>query len=69
VIISREDIKTVGRYQDSWKISRQLEDIKTVGRYQPFPGGNYKILYTFHDEPSGNTFEITRDIIIIARAR
>jgi hypothetical protein len=38
----------------------------TVVRSQssPFPEGIYKVLYTVHDEPSGNTFEITKDVTI-----
>ena len=36
----------------------------TLSQSSPFPEGNYKVLYTVHDEPSGNTFEITKDVTI-----
>ena len=48
--------------------NKELNLIITLSQSQPFPGGNYKVLYTVHDESSGNTFEITKDITI-ARAR
>jgi hypothetical protein len=38
----------------------------TLSQSAPFPEGNYKLLYTVHDEPSGNAFEMTKDITISA---
>ena len=48
--------------------NKELNLIITLSQSQPFPEGNYKVLYTIQDEPSGNTFEITKNIAI-ARAR
>lgn len=36
----------------------------TLSQSSPFPEGDYALMYTVHDEPSGNTFEIAKDITI-----
>lgn len=44
--------------------NREVNLVITLSQSSPFPEANYKVLYTVHDEPSGNTFEITKDIAI-----
>lgn len=36
----------------------------TITQTSPFPPGNYTITYTIHDENSGNTFTIDKEIVI-----
>ncbi|MGD9535171.1 MAG: hypothetical protein AB7V56_15555 [Candidatus Nitrosocosmicus sp.] len=36
----------------------------TITQTSPFPPGNYIITYTIHDENSGNTFTIDKEIVI-----
>lgn len=38
----------------------------TLSQSAPFPEGNYRLLYTIHDEPSGNTFEISKAVNIVS---
>lgn len=38
----------------------------TLSQSEPFPDGDYKVEYTVHDEPSGNTFKIIKDVTISA---
>lgn len=36
----------------------------TISQSEPFPLGDYQLLYTVHDGPSGHTFDIAKDITI-----
>jgi hypothetical protein len=44
--------------------NKEINLIITLSQSNPFPQGDYKLLYTIHDEPSGNTFELTKDVKI-----
>ena len=44
--------------------NKEVNLVITLSQSSPFPEGNYKVLYTVHDEPSGNTFEISKDVVI-----
>jgi len=46
--------------------NKEVNLVITLSQSSPFPEGNYELLYTVHDEPSGNTFEISKDITISA---
>lgn len=70
VITDTED-NVLGGFQDlpiseiiSHHQNKEVNLVITLSQSSPFPEGNYKVLYTVHDEPSGNTFEITKDITI-----
>jgi len=52
----------LGGFQDHQ--NKEVNLVVTLSQSSPFPEGNYKVLYTFHDEPSDNTFEITKDVTI-----
>ena len=38
--------------------------IITVNQSTPFPPGNYMLKYTIHDVPSGNSFDIVKNVMI-----
>ena len=46
--------------------NKEVNLVITLSQSSPFPEGNYELLYTVHDEPSGNTFEVSKDITISA---
>jgi hypothetical protein len=44
--------------------NKEINLVITLSQTSPLPEGDYKVLYTVHDQPSGNTFEITKDVTI-----
>ena len=44
--------------------NKELFMIITVNQSTPFPPGNYMLKYTIHDVPSGNSFDIVKNIMI-----
>jgi hypothetical protein len=44
--------------------NKEINLVITLSQSQPFPAGDYRLLYTIHDEPSGSTFELTKDVKI-----
>lgn len=71
LVITDTEGNVLGEFQDlpiseiiSHHQNKEVNLVITLSQSSPFPEGNYKVLYTVHDEPSGNTFEITKDITI-----
>lgn len=71
LVITDTEGNVLGGFQDlpiseiiSHHQNKEVNLVITLSQSSPFPEGNYKVLYTVHDEPSGNTFEITKDITI-----
>ena len=71
LVITDTEGNVLGGFQDlpiseiiSHHQNKGVNLVITLSQSSPFPEGNYKVLYTVHDEPSGNTFEITKDITI-----
>jgi hypothetical protein len=44
--------------------NKEVDLTITVSQNPPFPEGNYKLLYRVYDKPSGNTYDIAKDITI-----
>jgi len=73
LVITDTEGSVLGGFQDlpiseiiSHHQNKELNLLITLSQSTPFPEGNYDLLYTVHDEPSGNTFEITKGITISA---
>jgi hypothetical protein len=71
LVITDTEGNVLGGFQDlpiseiiSHHQNKEVNLVITLSQSSPFPEGNYKVLYTVHDEPSGNTFEITKDVTI-----
>jgi hypothetical protein len=71
LVITDTEGNILGGFQDlpiseiiSHHQNKEVNLVITLSQSSPFPEGNYKVLYTVHDEPSGNTFEITKDVTI-----
>jgi hypothetical protein len=71
LVITDTEGNVLGGFQDlpiseiiSHHQNKEVNLVITLSQSSPFPQGNYKVLYTVHDEPSGNTFEITKDVTI-----
>ena len=71
LVITDTEGSVLGGFQDlpvseiiSHHQNKELNLIITLSQSSPFPEGSYNLVYTVHDEPSGNTFEITKDITI-----
>ena len=48
--------------------NKELYMIVTVNQSTPFPPGNYVLKYTIHDVPSGNSFDIMKDVVISSQS-
>lgn len=73
LVITDTEGNVLGGFQDlpiseiiSHRQNKEVNLVVTLSQSSPFPEGPYKLLYTVRDEPSGNTFEITKDITIAA---
>lgn len=73
LVITDTEGNVLGGFQDlpiseiiSHHQNKEVNLVITLSQSSPFPEGNYELLYTVRDEPSGNTFEITEDITISA---
>jgi len=73
LVITDTEGNVLGGFQDlpisqiiSHHLNKEVNLVITLSQSAPFPEGNYKLLYTVHDEPSGNAFEMTKDITISA---
>lgn len=73
LVITDTEGNVLGGFQDlpiseiiSHHQNKGVNLVITLSQSSPFPEGNYELLYTVHDEPSGNTFEISEDITISA---
>ena len=71
LVITDTEGNVLGGFQDlpiseiiSHHQNTEVNLVITLSQSSPFPEGNYKVLYTVHDEPSGNTFEISKDVVI-----
>jgi hypothetical protein len=71
VFISDTERNVLGGFQDlpisqivSHHQNKEINLVITLSQSAPFPEGSYRLLYTIHDEPSGNTFEIARAVNI-----
>jgi hypothetical protein len=71
LVITDTEGNVLGGFQDlpiseiiSHHQNKEVNLVITLSQSSPFPEGNYKVLYTVHDEPSDNTFEITKDVNI-----
>lgn len=71
LVITGIEGNVLGGFQDlpiseiiSHHQNKEVNLVITLSQSSPFPEGNYRVLYTVHDEPSGNTFEITKDVIV-----
>lgn len=71
LVITDTEGTVLGGFQDlpiseiiSHHQNKEVNLVVTLSQSSPFPEGNYKVLYTVHDEPSDNTFEITKDVTI-----
>ncbi len=71
LVITDTQGNVLGGFQDlpiseiiSHHQNKEVNLVITLSQSSPFPEGNYKVLYTVHDEPSGNTFEITKDVTV-----
>ena len=72
VVITDTEGSILGGFQDlpiseiiSHHQNEEVNLVITLSQSSPFPEGNYQLLYTIRDEPSGNTFEIVKDITIL----
>jgi hypothetical protein len=73
VVISDVEGNILGGFEDlpisqivSHHQNKEINLVITLSQSQPFPPGDYRLLYTIHDEPSGNTFELEKDVKISA---
>ena len=71
LLITDTEGNVLGGFQDlpiseiiSHHQNKEVNLVITLSQSSPFPEGNYRVLYTVHDEPSGNTFEITKDVTV-----
>ncbi len=71
IVISDTEGNVLGGFQDlpiqqivSHHQNKEINLVITLSQSQPFPPGDYRLLYTIHDEPSGNTFELAKDVKI-----
>ena len=71
LVITDTEGNVLGGFQDlpiseiiSHHQNKEVNLVITLSQSSPFPEGNYKVLYTVHDGPSDNTFEITKDVTI-----
>ena len=71
LVITDTEGNVLGGFQDlpiseiiSHHQNKEVNLVITLSQSSPFPEGNYKVLYTVHDEPSDNTFEIAKDVTI-----
>jgi hypothetical protein len=67
VVISDTAGNVLGEFQDlpisqivSHHQNKEINLVITLSQSAPFPEGNYRLLYTIHDEPSGNIIEIAK---------
>jgi len=67
VVISDTVGNVLGGFQDlpisqivSHHQNKEINLVITLSQSAPFPEGNYRLLYTIHDEPSGNIIEIAK---------
>jgi hypothetical protein len=67
VIISDTKGNILGGFEDlpvsqivSHHQNKEINLVITLSQSQPFPPGDYRLLYTINDEPSGNSFELPR---------
>lgn len=71
IIITDTDGNVLAGFQDlpiseivSHHQNKEINLVITLSQSSPFPEGDYALLYTVHDGPSGNTFEVAKDITI-----
>lgn len=71
VVILDTQGNVLGGFQDlpisqivSHHQNKEINLVITLSQSQPFPAGDYRLLYTIQDEPSGNTFELAKDVRI-----
>ena len=71
VVISDVEGNILGGFEDlpisqivSHHQNKEINLVITLSQSQPFPPGDYRLLYAIHDEPSGNTFELVKDVKI-----
>jgi hypothetical protein len=71
IIITDTDGNVLAGFQDlpiseivSHYQNKEINLVITLSQSSPFPEGDYALLYTVHDGPSGNTFEVAKDITI-----
>jgi hypothetical protein len=71
LVITDAEGNVLGGFQDlpiseiiSHHQNKEVNLVITLSQSSPFPEGNYRVLYTVHDEPSDNTFDITEDLTI-----
>jgi hypothetical protein len=71
IVITDTDGNVLAGFQDlpiseivSHHQNKEINLVITLSQSSPFPEGNYTLLYTVRDEPSGNTFEVAKDITI-----
>jgi hypothetical protein len=72
VVLTDTEGNVLGGFQDlpiseiiSYHQNKEVNLVITLSQSLPFPEGDYQLLYTVRDEPSGNTFEIAKDITIM----
>ena len=71
IVITDSEGNILGGFQDlpiseivSHHQNKEVNLVITLSQSEPFPEGNYELLYTVHDVPSGNTLEIAKDVTI-----
>lgn len=71
LVITDPEGSVLGGFQDlpisqivSHHQNKEVNLVITLSQSEPFPEGNYELLYTVHDVPSGDIFEIGKDITI-----
>lgn len=71
VVIADSEGSIVGGFQNlpiseivSHHQNKEINLVITLSQSEPFPEGNYHLLYSVHDGPSGNIFDIAKDITI-----
>ena len=71
VVISDTEGNILGGFEDlpisqivSHHQNKEINLVITLSQSQPFPPGDYRILYTINDVPSGNAFELAKDVSI-----
>jgi hypothetical protein len=71
VVISDVEGNILGGFEDlpisqiiSHHQNREINLVITLSQSQPFAPGDYRLLYAVHDEPSGKTFELAKDVRI-----
>jgi hypothetical protein len=73
VVISDTEGNILGGFEDlpisqivSHHQNKEINLVISLSQAQPFPPGDYSFLYTINDEPSGNAFELAKDVRIIS---